>query len=66
MKQPFVGWKERRQTPGGNSWQVLESPEMITKPQLFGTDGVRGVAGEYPLDPVTVQKLGRAPGMTLG
>ena len=38
---------------------------MTTKPQLFGTDGVRGVAGEYPLDRVTVQKLGRALGLTL-
>jgi phosphoglucosamine mutase len=38
---------------------------MTTKPQLFGTDGLRGVAGEYPLDRATVQKLGRALGMTL-
>lgn len=38
---------------------------MTTKPHLFGTDGVRGVAGEYPLDRVTVQELGRALGMTL-
>src|SRR5688572_463906 len=30
--------------------------------QLFGTDGVRGVAGEYPLDPVTTHALGRALG----
>lgn len=28
--------------------------------QLFGTDGVRGVAGEYPLDPATVHALGIA------
>ena len=28
--------------------------------ELFGTDGVRGVAGEYPLDPPTVFRLGRA------
>ncbi len=26
--------------------------------QLFGTDGIRGVAGEYPLDPVTVHAFG--------
>jgi phosphoglucosamine mutase len=38
---------------------------MTNKPQLFGTDGVRGVAGEYPLNRVTVQKLGRALGLTL-
>ena len=29
-------------------------------PQLFGTDGVRGRAGEYPLDPETVARLGAA------
>jgi len=28
--------------------------------RLFGTDGVRAVAGEYPLDPSTVFKLGLA------
>ncbi len=30
--------------------------------QLFGTDGIRGVAGQYPLDPKTVHALGRALG----
>jgi phosphoglucosamine mutase len=29
-------------------------------PRLFGTDGVRGVAGRYPLDRATVQRLGAA------
>lgn len=38
---------------------------MADKPQLFGTDGVRGVAGEFPLDRVTVEKLGRALGAVL-
>ena len=28
--------------------------------ELFGTDGIRGVAGEYPLDPRTVFALGEA------
>jgi phosphoglucosamine mutase len=27
---------------------------------MFGTDGVRGVAGTYPLDPVTVRRIGAA------
>jgi phosphoglucosamine mutase len=27
---------------------------------LFGTDGVRGTAGKYPLDPATVRRLGAA------
>jgi len=39
---------------------------MGNKPQLFGTDGVRGVAGHYPLDQETVWKLGRAIGTVLG
>ena len=29
-------------------------------PRLFGTDGVRGVAGAYPLDASTVRRLGAA------
>jgi phosphoglucosamine mutase len=28
--------------------------------RLFGTDGVRGVAGEFPLDPPTVARIGQA------
>ena len=28
--------------------------------KLFGTDGVRGVAGSYPLDPPTISRLGAA------
>jgi phosphoglucosamine mutase len=28
--------------------------------KLFGTDGMRGVAGEYPLDPPTIFSLGKA------
>ncbi len=31
-----------------------------TTPRLFGTDGVRGTAGRYPLDPSTVRRLGAA------
>jgi phosphoglucosamine mutase len=38
---------------------------MAGKPKLFGTDGIRGVAGEYPLDPTTVWKLGAALGNVL-
>src|ERR1700756_2575601 len=30
--------------------------------KLFGTDGIRGVAGEYPLDRKTVYAIGRALG----
>ncbi|HEV8254375.1 MAG TPA: phosphoglucosamine mutase [Vicinamibacteria bacterium] len=38
-------------------------PDM---PRLFGTDGIRGRAGEFPLDPPTVQKIGRAVVRALG
>jgi len=33
--------------------------------QLFGTDGIRGIAGEYPLDQRTVLAIGRAIGQRL-
>ncbi len=33
--------------------------------QLFGTDGIRGVAGQYPLDRLTVYGIGRALGQRL-
>ena len=32
--------------------------ERPPAPRLFGTDGVRGAAGQYPLDPPTVRRLG--------
>lgn len=28
--------------------------------ELFGTDGIRGVAGQYPLDPATIERIGWA------
>ncbi len=34
--------------------------------QLFGTDGIRGVAGEYPLDPLTATALGVALARWIG
>jgi len=34
--------------------------------QLFGTDGIRGVAGEFPLDVATVFTIGHALGAHLG
>jgi phosphoglucosamine mutase len=34
--------------------------------QLFGTDGIRAVAGEYPLDAPTVRVFGRALARVLG
>jgi len=34
--------------------------------KLFGTDGIRGKAGEFPLDPPTVVPIGQAVGELLG
>ncbi len=45
---------------GADTMTVVEK-----KPRLFGTDGVRGIAGEYPLDQVLVCKLGAALGKVL-
>jgi phosphoglucosamine mutase len=33
--------------------------------KLFGTDGIRGVAGQAPLDPTTIYAIGRALAQTL-
>ena len=41
------------------------SPPAKFKRELFGTDGIRGVAGEYPLDRSTVYAIGRALGQRL-
>ncbi len=38
---------------------------MIKKSRFFGTDGIRGVAGSFPLDPPTVYIIGRALGYYL-
>ena len=42
-----------------NSWGSDATPARDV-PRLFGTDGVRGIAGQYPLDPRTVRRLGAA------
>src|ERR1035441_6360535 len=38
---------------------------MATKPELFGTDGIRAVAGQYPLDGATISRIGSALGTVL-
>src|SRR5262245_27976614 len=35
-------------------------PNVESVPRLFGTDGIRGTAGRYPLDPPTVRRVGAA------
>ena len=37
-----------------------------TRPRLFGTDGIRAVAGEYPLDERTIAIIGRSLVSNLG
>src|SRR5215831_5411116 len=39
---------------------VPETDPTTTIPRLFGTDGVRGTAGSFPLDRPTVRRLGAA------
>src|SRR5580765_4080996 len=39
---------------------VSKTDPIGTIPRLFGTDGVRGTAGRYPLDHATVRRLGAA------
>jgi phosphoglucosamine mutase len=43
----------------------LATPPQTHIRQLFGTDGIRGVAGEYPLDHATVYAIGHACGARL-
>src|SRR4029077_3908929 len=45
----------RRHTAGASR---SRGPDSMSR--LFGTDGVRGKAGTYPLDPPTVRRLGAA------
>ena len=46
----------------GNDEEEIGYGGMQLGKQLFGTDGIRGVAGEYPLDPATVYAFGVALG----
>src|SRR5262245_58071155 len=56
----------RRRMPGSCASNPHRSkygspvPNVESIPRLFGTDGVRGTAGKYPLDPPTVRRLGAA------
>src|SRR5258708_29271074 len=50
-------WASRASTPLPSK---CESSVASPSPKLFGTDGVRGTAGRYPLDPATVRRLGAA------
>jgi phosphoglucosamine mutase len=43
----------------------LESMLTQRAKQLFGTDGIRGIPGEYPLDDTTLERVGLALGLHL-
>jgi phosphoglucosamine mutase len=51
--------------PGSNSIKEFFPIFMTQTRQLFGTDGIRGVAGEFPLTPDSVYWIGRALGHDL-
>ena len=40
--------------------ETYRVPQAPPRKRLFGTDGIRGVAGEFPLDAVTVSRIGRS------
>jgi phosphoglucosamine mutase len=44
---------------------AINTSSTAKQRQLFGTDGIRGVAGQYPLDRRTVEIIGRALGIRL-
>jgi phosphoglucosamine mutase len=44
---------------------MSKSPVAAGQRRLFGTDGIRGVAGAFPLDPETTFAIGRALGRHL-
>src|SRR5262249_6230095 len=54
-KHPAHPWHRTR-----GSLRPFRPPSTFFMPRLFGTDGVRGKAGEYPLDHETVARLGAA------
>jgi phosphoglucosamine mutase len=59
-----LGAETPRAHHGGSrlDFREVEGDRMTGAPVLFGTDGVRGIAGEYPLEKRFVRKLGAAAG----
>lgn len=39
---------------------MAESMNKKSQVSFFGTDGIRGVAGKYPLDPLTIERIGHS------
>ncbi len=44
---------------------IMEKPTSEKKARLFGTDGIRGTANQYPMTPDMVVKIGQAIGYLL-
>lgn len=44
---------------------VSGKPKSVSGKKLFGTDGVRGTAGQFPITPDVIVKLGQALGFVL-
>ncbi len=41
-------------------WKFLKRKTEMNINRLFGTDGIRGVANHYPIEPLTLVKVGKA------
>src|SRR5688572_13048148 len=56
------GWSHRLASASCGSSQPTSGSAFVrsTMGRLFGTDGVRGTAGQYPLDVPTIRRLGAA------
>src|SRR5262245_52600430 len=56
-------WASRGSNPRRRRFESpVPEPDRAqrTAGQLFGTDGIRGTAGDFPLDPPTVRRIGAA------
>ena len=58
-ESPGRGHDRRDKAAPVPAGQEKKRPNIMKK-KLFGTDGVRAVAGHYPLDPPTISRLGQA------
>lgn len=57
---------QKRRTLGDSQNELAaRNLELTSIPRLFGTDGIRGPAGQAPLDAASLTRLGRALGKAL-
>lgn len=57
--------KERDNKKGNGMMRQGKTEKIKTPPKLFGTDGIRGKANEYPMLPHIVVRVGQAIGFLL-